>query len=165
MTYNLPNSPTLAVANRGLDDRTSMSLQEQLMADLKSAMRASDVTRREAIRLLRAAILNEEIEIQRPLEDAEAIRVIDRLVKRHRDSIEQFEKGGRPDLVAHEQAQLSVIQAYLPERSGASDLEEQVRAAIAQTGARERSESGKVMQVLAAQLRGKADLSEVSRIV
>lgn len=142
-----------------------MSLQERLMTDLKSAMRAADVPRREAIRMLRAAILNEEIEVQRPLEDAEALRVIDRLVKRHRDSIEQFEKGGRPDLVAHEQTQMAVIQAYLPERIGPADLEEQVRAAILQTGAHGRSDSGKVMQVLAAQLRGKADLSEVSRIV
>ena len=77
-----------------------MSLQEQLITDLKSAMRAADVPRREAIRMLRAAILNEEIEIRRPLDDAEALRVIDRLVKRHRDSIEQFEKGGRSDLVS-----------------------------------------------------------------
>jgi uncharacterized protein YqeY len=142
-----------------------MSLQERLMTDLKAAMRAGDVPRREAIRMLRAAILNEEIEVQHPLEDPQALRVIDRLVKRHRDSIEQFEKGGRPDLVAHEQAQMAVIQAYLPERVGPADLEQQVRAAILQTGARGHSDSGKVMQVLAAQLRGKADLSEVSRIV
>jgi uncharacterized protein len=165
MPYNARNSDALGIAIRGLDQRTSMSLQEQLMVDLQQAMRAADVPRREAIRMLRAAILNEEIEAQRPLDDGEAIRVIDRLVKRHRDSIELFEKGGRPDLVAHEQAQLAVIQAYLPERIGLADLEAQVRAAILQTGARGRSDSGKVMQLLAAQLRGKADLSEVNRIV
>src|SRR4051794_6174811 len=101
-----------------------MSIQERLVADLKVAMREGDVTRREAIRFLRAAVLNEELELQkkefdarasdaddegdsvprRGLTDEETLRVVERLVKRHRDSIEQFERGGRSDLVAHEQA-------------------------------------------------------------
>jgi uncharacterized protein len=155
----------LAASGTESSERTAMSLQDQLMVDLKEAMRAGDVPRREAIRMLRAAILNEEIELQRPLETAEAERVVDRLIKRHRDSIEQFQRGGRADLVAHEEAQLAVIRTYLPERTGATEIEAQVRAAIVELGARDRSDSGKVMRRLAAELRGKADLGEVSRLV
>lgn len=164
-----------------------MTLQEQILADLKTAMREGDATRREAIRMLRAAILNEELELQRQelesrlsqgealsedtviprraLGDEETLRVVERLVKRHQDSIEQFEKGGRPDLVAHEQAQLATIQSYLPERMPREEIEARVRSAIAETGASGRGEMGKVMQRLSGDLRGKADLKEVSRVV
>jgi uncharacterized protein YqeY len=142
-----------------------LTLQDRLLTDLKAAMRGGDVARREAIRMLRAAILNEEIERQRQLTNDESIRVVERLVKRHRESIEQFERGGRPDLVAVEQDQLRTIQDYLPQQLSTDEIVQRVRAAIAATGANNASDSGKVMQRLASELRGKADLKEVSRLV
>ena len=135
------------------------------MADLRAAMREADVPRREAIRLLRAAVLNEEIERRRPLTDEETLVVVQRLVNRHQDSIEQFERGGRPDLVAYEQAQLAAIRSYLPERLPREEIEAHVQAAIQETGARNRADAGRVMQRLAGELRGRADLREVSRLV
>jgi uncharacterized protein len=166
---------------------TTMSLPERLMADLKTAMREGDRTRVEAIRMLRAAILNEEVELQRQelearqargeavpddaaiprhtLNDDEVLRVVERLVKRHRDSIEQFERGSRSDLVAHERAQLAVIQNYLPQQMSREEIEARVRAVIEETGATSRRDMGKVMPRLSADLRGKADMSQVSSVV
>lgn len=142
-----------------------MTLQQQILEDLKAAMRAGDVERREALRMLRAAILNEEIERQHTLSDGEVLAVIERLIKRHQDSIEQFRQGNRPDLVAREEAQMAAIRAYLPERLTREEIEARVRAAIAETGARGRGDVGKVMQRLAPELRGRADLKEVNRVV
>lgn len=142
-----------------------MTLQQQILEDLKAAMRAGDVERREALRMLRAAILNEEIERQHTLSDSEVLAVIERLIKRHQDSIEQFRQGNRPDLVAREEAQMAAIRAYLPERLTREEIEARVRAAIAETGARGRGDVGKVMQRLAPELRGRADLKEVNRVV
>jgi uncharacterized protein YqeY len=143
----------------------TMALQERLMADLKSAMREGDAPRREAIRMLRAAVLNEQIELQRPLTEDETLRVVERIVRRHHDSIQQFEKGGRADLVAHEQAQLAAVESYLPQKMPRGEIEARVRAVIVETGARGRGDTGKLMQRLAGELRGKADLKEVSRVV
>ena len=142
-----------------------MTLQQQILEDLKAAMRAGDVERREALRMLRAAILNEEIERQHTLSDGEVLGVIERLIKRHQDSIEQFRQGNRPDLVAREEAQMAAIRAYLPERLTLEEIEARVRAVIAETGARGRGDVGKVMQRLAPELRGRADLKEVNRVV
>ena len=142
-----------------------MSIQDRLMDDLKAAMREGDATRREAIRMVRAAVLHEEKERQRPLNDVEVFQVLQRLVNRHQDSIEQFQKGGREDLVAHEQAQLAVVRSYLPQQMGREEIEPRVRAAIAETGASGRGDIGRVMQRLSGELRGKADLKEVNRVV
>lgn len=165
-----------------------MSLQDRLMVDLKTAMRAGDATRREAIRMLRAAIFNEELELQRQqfearrpegveasadeaavprevLTDEQVLAVIDRLSKRHRDSIEQFRRGGRDDLVAHEEAQLAVIQAYLPRQLTRAEIETRARALIGELGARGRRDMGKVMPRLNQELRGRADSREVARVV
>jgi uncharacterized protein YqeY len=142
-----------------------LTLQDRLLTDLKSAMRDGDVARREAIRMLRAAILNEEIERQRPLTEDEGIRVVERLVKRHRESIEQFEQGGRADLVTFEQAQLEAVRGYLPQQLSPEEITERVRGAIAATGATGPGDSGRVMQRLASELRGKADLKAVSQVV
>ena len=106
-----------------------------------------------------------EIEKRRQLDDAEAIRVVERLVKSHQDSIDQFRKGGREDLVEYEQRQLATIQTYLPARLPPEEIELQVREAIAAVGGQGPGDSGKVMQRLSAQLRGQADLREVSRRV
>jgi uncharacterized protein YqeY len=164
------------------------AFEERLMADLKSAMRDGDTTRREAIRMLRAAILNEELELQRQalealqassdqplpedqavprrsLTDDETLRLFQRLVKRHHDSIEQFQRGGRSDLVAHEEAQLAIIQGYLPQQMGRDEIEALVRSVIAETGATSRRDMGKVMPRLTQELRGRADPREVNRVV
>ena len=150
------------------------------MADLKVAMREGDETRREAIRMLRAAILNEEVELQRqafeaggddssvarrPLTDQEAQRVVERLVKRHQDSIAEFRKGHRQDLVDREQAQLAVVAGYLPyQLYGRAEIEAAVRGVIAQTGAQGPRELGKVMGRLSGELRGKADMNQVRQL-
>ena len=157
------------------------------MADLKSAMREGDATRREAIRMLRAAILNEEVELQRrafeargggegdaadaaavarrSLDDEEIVRVVERLVKRHQDSIAEFRKGGRADLIAREEAQLAVIAGYLPYTLYSRDqIEAAVRAAIAETGASGPRDLGKLMPRLSAELRGKADMNDVRQV-
>jgi uncharacterized protein YqeY len=109
--------------------------------------------------------LNEEIERQRPLTDNEALGVVERVVKRHHDSIEQFQKGSRPDLVAHEERQLAVAQSYLPQKMAREEIEVHVKAAISDTGAQGRGDAGKLMQRLAGELRGRADLNEVNRVV
>ena len=169
-----------------------MAIQERLLEDLKSAMRSGDAPRREALRLLRAEIQREEIESQRlvaeralraqpvgaegdveaiertSLTDEQVVGVLKRLVKRHEDAIDQFEKGKRADLVAHEQAQLAVIQSYLTDLAPSMDrteIEARARAAIEATGARGRGDMGKVMGRLAGELRGKADMKLVNRVV
>ena len=157
------------------------------MADLKVAMRDGDVTRREAIRMLRAAILNEEVELQRrafeargggeadqseaaaiprrSLGDEEIVQVVERLVKRHQDSIAEFRKGGRADLIDREEAQLGVIASYLPYKLYTRDeIEAAVRAAIAETGASGPRDLGKLMPRLSAELRGKADMNQVRQV-
>jgi uncharacterized protein YqeY len=169
-----------------------VAIQERLLEDLKSAMRSGDVPRREALRLLRAEIQREEMESQRlvaekalrgqpagaedsieaierrSLSDEQVVSVLKRLVKRHEDAIDQFEKGNRADLVAHEQAQLAVIQSYLSDLAPSMDraeIETRARTAIEATGARGRGDMGKVMARLAGELRGKADLKLVNRVV
>jgi uncharacterized protein YqeY len=155
------------------------------MEDLKAAMREGDATRREAIRMLRAAILNEEVELQkqafeargadaaegteiprRPLTDEEIVGVVERLVKRHQDSIAEFRKGGRADLVAREESQLAVIADYLPYKLySRAEIEQAVRRAVAETGASGPRDMGKVMPRLSGELRGKADMNEVRAVV
>ena len=146
-----------------------MTLQDRLIADLKVAMREHDVPRREAIRMLRAAVLNEEIERRRQLDDAQLRRVVERLIRRHEDSIEQFKKGGRQDLVEYEEAQLTTVRSYLAHlprtELAPEEVEARVRAAIAETGATGPADSGRVMQKLAAELRGQTDLKQVNQMV
>jgi uncharacterized protein YqeY len=142
-----------------------MQLQDQLMADLKTAMRTGDVARREAIRMLRAAMLNEQIELGHELSDDEAGRVVLRIVKRHRESIEEFERGHRADLVASEQAQLAAITPYLPAQMDEAEILRHVNEAIAATGATSSADIGRVMRHLSGELRGKADLKVVNQVV
>jgi uncharacterized protein len=162
-----------------------MAIPDRLMDDLKAAMRSGDVTRREAIRMLRAEILKEEVEQQkrafdacggeaageaaverRPLGDEEIVGVVERLVKRHQDSIAEFRKGGREDLIAHEEAQLAVIAEYLPYKLYTpAEIEDAVRRAIAESGASGPRDLGKVMPRLSGELRGRADMNAVRRVV
>ena len=143
-----------------------MGLREQLREDLKAAMRAQDATRRGTIRMLEAAIKNAEIEKRgQALEDPDILAILQRQLKQRRDSIEQFERGGRKDLADIERAEIEVIQAYLPEQLSEDDIEAAAKRIIGQTGATGPGDRGKVMGPLMQELRGKADGSAVNSIV
>ena len=143
-----------------------MGLREQLREDLKAAMRAQDATRRGTIRMLEAAIKNAEIEKRgQELEDSDILAILQRQLKQRRDSIEQFERGGRQDLADIERAEIEVIQAYLPEQLSEDDIEAAAQRVIDQTGASGPGDRGKVMGPLMQELRGKADGSAVNAVV
>ncbi|MFN0070283.1 MAG: GatB/YqeY domain-containing protein [Chloroflexota bacterium] len=142
-----------------------VTLQDQVMEDLKTAMRAGDEPRREAIRMLRAAIKNEEISRGHALTDAEVLEVVARQARRYRESIEEFTKANRLDLVGREAVQLKSIEGYLPTLEPASSFESLIRQAIHDSGVSDVKDQGKVMGRLAPQLRGKTDMGEVGQIV
>jgi len=142
-----------------------MALQERLAADLKEAMRAGDVRRREAIRMARAAIKNAEIAKGGPLSETELLAVIAKEVRQRKESIEEFRKGNRLDLVAKEEEELKVLQLYLPQQMTREEIREAAQRVIAEVGARGPSDIGKVMPRLMAELRGRADGREVNAMV
>lgn len=143
-----------------------MGLREQLREDLKAAMRAQDATRRGTIRMLEAAIKNAEIEKRgQELGDPDILAILQRQLKQRRDSIEQFERGGRQDLADIERAEIEVIQTYLPEQLSEEDIEAAAKRIIDQTGAAGPGDRGKVMGPLMQELRGKADGSAVNAVV
>lgn len=142
-----------------------MTLQDKLTADLKQAMRDREENRLIALRLLRAAIVNEEIEKGHPLDDDEVMAIAARQAKQRRESIEAFRAGHREDLVQQEQAQLEVLQAYLPQQMTRAEVEQAAREAIAATGASGPGDLGSVMRVLMPSLKGRADGALVSQIV
>ncbi|MBM2809888.1 MAG: hypothetical protein HW416_647 [Chloroflexi bacterium] len=140
-------------------------LEDELANDLREAMRAGEAIRRDTIRLLRSALHNESIARGRPLESDESIAVVRRLINQHHDSIAEFERGRRDDLVAREQAELEILQPYLPEELSRDVIVSAAREAIASVGASGRQDQGKVMKELAPRLRGKADMRLVSEVV
>jgi uncharacterized protein len=142
-----------------------MSLKERLMADLKDAMRQGDTTRRDTIRMARAAVINAEIAWQREASDQEVQQVIAQEVKRRVEAIELFRQGGRDDLVRAEEAQLAVLRAYLPEQLSREQVSEVVRHVIDEMGATSLAQMGPVMQRLMAELKGKADGRMVNEVV
>ena len=144
-----------------------MAFIDKLSEDLVSAMRAKDTLRLGALRMAKAALMNREIERGRTLDDAESLQVIASLIKQRRDSIEQFQKGGREELARKEADEIAVLEKYLPPPVDPAQLEAAVDAAIQETGATSAKEMGKVMKVLTgkfagAQVDGKA-LSELVR--
>lgn len=142
-----------------------MSLKEKLSDDLKQAMREQDENRKIALRLLRAAIVNEEVAVQHPLDDAEVMAVAARQAKQRRESIDAFRSGGRQDLVAAEEAQLQALQPYLPQQMSRDQVEQAVREAVARVGATGPADLGPVMRDLMPRLRGRADGSLVNQVV
>ena len=142
-----------------------MDIEDRLMADLKEAMRAGDAERREAIRMVRAALKNEQIELGHPLSQDEAEAVVSRVARRHRESIDQFRQANRPDLVAHEEAQLAALEPYLPRLMSREQIEAEVRSVMSELDTSGPRAQGQIMAALAQRLRGKADLKEVSAIV
>ncbi len=141
-------------------------LIEKLAADLKQAMLAKEAARTSTLRMLKSAIEYHKIEKkQESLTDADVTAVIKKQIKQRQDSIAGFEKGGRADLVATEQAELVVLKAYLPEELSPAQVEEIVKAAIAEVGATTKADMGKVMKAVQAKTGGRADNRLVSQIV
>ena len=142
-----------------------MSLKDQITEDMKNAMRAKEVARLGTIRLLLAAIKQREVDDRIVLDDAAVTATIEKMIKQRKDSISQFEKAGRDDLVAVESAEMVILQAYLPEQMSDAEVEAAVAAAVSSTGAAGPQDMGKVIGVLKAQLAGKADMGKVSGLV
>jgi uncharacterized protein YqeY len=132
-----------------------MNLNNQIGADLTAAMKAKDAPRLSALRMLKAAVMNKGVEKGRDLEDAEVLQVIASLVKQRRDSIEQFSKAGRTDLVAKETGEINILEHYLPPAVSAEEVDAAVAAAIAETGAASPKDMGKVMKAVMPKLAGK----------
>lgn len=143
-----------------------MGLREQLMADLKEAMRTGDEVRKSTIRMIRAAIVNVEKEPgATELNEADIQRVIAQQAKQRRDAIAEFEKAGRDDLAAKEQAELEILLEYLPRQLTEEEIEAAVRAKIQEVGATSMAQMGDVMRPLMAELGNRADGRVVSQIV
>ena len=132
-----------------------MSLNDKIAADLTAAMKAKDAPRLSALRMLKAAVMNKGVEKGRDLEDAEVLQVVASLVKQRRDSIEQFVKGGRTDLVDKETREIAILEDYLPPAATAEEIDAAVAAAIAETGAGSPKDMGRVMKALMPKLAGK----------
>jgi uncharacterized protein YqeY len=152
-----------------------MSLKSRITDDMKAAMRgrtdpdeaqrARETARLGTIRLLLAAIKQKEVDERIELDDAAVSSIVEKLIKQRKDSISQFQAAGRDDLVAAEQAELAVLQAYLPEQLSAAEVEAAVAAAIAESGASSAKDMGKVMGLLKPRLAGRADMGQVSALI
>ncbi len=143
-----------------------MSLVSQVDRDLVAAMKAQETLKLSVLRMMKAALKNKQIELGKPLEDAEALAVLRTLVKQRRESVEQFRKGGRDELADKEGAEIKIIEKYLPAAASEEDLDAAIAAAIAETGAVGPKDVGKVMKATMAKLAGKnADGKRVSEKV
>ncbi len=139
-----------------------MSLKEQITEDMKTAMRAKDSGRLGTIRLLLAAMKQREVDERIELDDAAVIAIVEKLIKQRKDSIAQFQTAGRDDLVAIENAELVVLQAYMPAQMSEAEVAAVVAQAVQQVGAAGPQDMGKVMGIVKPQLAGKADMGVVS---
>jgi uncharacterized protein YqeY len=142
-----------------------MALREQINDDLKAAMRGGDAARRDTIRLLTAALKQREVDERKTLTDADVLAVIEKMIKQRRDSISQFEQGGRQDLADQEKRELVLLQAYMPQAMGDAEVAAAVAAAVAESGAAGPADMGKVMALLKPRLAGRADMGKVSAAV
>jgi uncharacterized protein YqeY len=137
-------------------------LKIRLQDDMKTAMRAGEKERLGAIRLILAAVKQQEIDGQTQLDDSGIIAVLDKMTRQRKESIDQFGKAGRTDLIDKEQAELDVIRGYMPQPLGEREIERLIEDALQSTGAASIKDMGKVMAVLKPQLQGRADMSQVS---
>jgi uncharacterized protein YqeY len=143
-----------------------MTLREQIISDMTASMKAQDAPRTSTLRMVKAAMMNRQIEKRGELDDEEMAKLLRSLVKQRRDSVEQYEKGGRQDLADKETAEITVIEAYLPQAASREEIEKAVTTAIAESGATSMKDMGKVMKATQASLAGKnADGRTVSEIV
>ena len=143
-----------------------MTLKERITTDMTAAMKAKDAARTSTLRMVKAALQNREIERGAALTDEELTKLLQSLVKQRRDSVEQYEKGNRPELAAKERAEIVVIEEYLPRAATREEIEQAVAAAVAETGATSLKEMGAVMKATQGRLAGRnADGRTVSEIV
>jgi uncharacterized protein len=131
-----------------------MALVEQIAKDLTAAMKAKDAPRTSVLRMAKAAIMNKEIEKKGALDDAETVRLLQTLVKQREEAAEQFARGGRPELVAKEQAEVAILRGYLPREAGDVEIAAAVEQAVADTGATSLKDMGRVMKAALAALAG-----------
>jgi uncharacterized protein YqeY len=142
-----------------------MSLKDRIQQDVKDAMRARDKERLAAIRLITAAIKQREVDERIELDDEQVLLVLDKMCKQRRESISQFEKAGRDDLVSREVSELDIIQGYLPKQLDDDEIAALIDAALIETGASSIKDMGKVMGQLKPRLQGRADMSAVSAMI
>ena len=142
-----------------------MTLKERLNDDLKSAMKQKEETRLAAIRQIRGAIQKKEIDGGRDLTEDDMLKVIGTLIKQHKESIEMFEKGGRAELVAKEQEELTVLESYVPQQMSESEVKTVILEAMQATGATSAKDIGKVMKAVMAKTQGRADGKMVNQFV
>ncbi len=142
-----------------------MALKEQLEQDLKAAMRDKDALKLSVVRMLKSAIKYREIELMKALDDAGIHAVISSEVKRRRDAVEQYKAGNRPELAEKEDAEIAILQGYLPQQLSREELEAKVAAAVQATGAQGPKDMGKVMKALLPEVQGRAEGSVVSELV
>ena len=142
-----------------------MSLKEQITEDMKAAMRAKETLKLGTIRLLTAAMKQKEVDERIELTDTLVLAIIEKMIKQRKDSISQFEAGGRQDLADIEKAELAILSAYMPASLSDAEIQAEVAAAVAATGAAGPQDMGKVMAILKPKLAGRADMTAVSGLV
>lgn len=139
-----------------------MTLKERITEDMKSAMRAGEKERLATIRLALAAIKQREVDERITLDDGQVLAVLEKMIKQRKEAITQFQAGNRPDLVAKESAEVSLLETYLPARMSDAELDALIAGAIDSTGATSAKDMGKVMAVVKSQAQGRADMGAVS---
>ena len=139
-----------------------MTLKERLTEDMKSAMKGAEKQRLSTIRMAQAAIKQREVDERIALDDAQVLAVLEKMIKQRKESIVQFEQGGRTDLAAQERAEIELLQTYMPAQLSPADLDTLIRDAIAATGAVSVKEMGKVMAIVKSKAAGRADMGAVS---
>jgi len=142
-----------------------MSLKARISEDMKAAMRAKDAPRLSAIRLLLSAMKQKEVDERVELSDADVVAIIDKMLKQRRESIAQFEKGGRQDLADTEKFEVGVLQAYMPQALSDAQIDAEIAAAMQASGAKAISDMGKVMAILKPKFAGRADMGKVSGLI
>lgn len=142
-----------------------MSLKTQLTEDMKTAMRAKDQVSLSTIRLINAAIKQFEVDERTEADDAKVISILTKMVKQRKDSAKIYTEAGRQDLADKENAEIEILNRYLPQMMSAEEIKTAVEAAVAETGASSMADMGKVMSVLKTRLAGKADMGEVNKVL
>lgn len=140
-----------------------MSLKQQILDDIKNAMRAGEKDRLGVLRMLSAAIKQREVDERIEMDDTQTLAVVEKMIKQRRESIRQYEEGGRPDLAEKEQAEIAILTNYMPAQLPEADIEKMIDEAVAETGATEMKDMGKVMAILKPKLQGRADMGDVSK--
>ena len=151
--------------NLGYTESAMPTLRERIDEDLKQAMRERDEHRLSVLRLVRAGIKNAEVAAGKALHESGVLGVLQKEMRERKESLEEFRKAGRADLIAKEETQLAILEGYLPEQLGRDEIEAEARAVIAEVSAAGPQHKGKVMSVLMPRLRGKADGREINAVV